>query len=93
MSSKVERSAAKPKPPNAGKGRKKGVPNKTTAALKTAILNAFDAAGGEHYLRHVADTDPKTFCTLLGKVLPAEIKAEHSGDLVLNISLKRYSGD
>lgn len=76
-----------------GPGRKAGVPNKTTAALKDAILNAFEQAGGEAYLKKVADSDPKTFCALLGKVLPAEIKAEHVGDMTLNITLKRYSAD
>ena len=32
-------------PPNAGKGRKKGIPNKTTALLKDAILMAAAEAG------------------------------------------------
>ena len=39
--------AARPKPPNAGKGRKAGVPNKTTALLKDAILRAAEGAGGK----------------------------------------------
>lgn len=62
-----------------GPGRPKGSENRTTVALRAAILGAFDQAGGEQYLLRVAQTDPKTFCTLLGKVLPQEIKAEHSG--------------
>lgn len=38
MASKVEKSAGgKRKPPNAGKGRKKGVPNKSTKACKEAL--------------------------------------------------------
>ncbi len=56
-------------------GRVKGTPNKTTVALKEAIMNAFEKVGGEDYLVVVAKKDPKTFCALLGKVLPAEIKA------------------
>lgn len=59
-------------------GRKKGTPNKNTAELKAAIMAAFDEAGGQEYLVTVARDDPKTFCTLLGKVLPAELKAELS---------------
>lgn len=62
------------------RGRKKGTPNKTTTALKTAIMNAFEKVGGEDYLVTVAKDDPKTFCTLLGRVLPAEMKAEVAGD-------------
>lgn len=67
------------KPPNAGKGRVKGVPNKATAALKDAILNAFNKVGGESYLAKVAQEDPKTFCTLLGKVLPLQVTGEGGG--------------
>ena len=39
MSTKVQPATEKPKPPNAGKGRKKGVPNKSTQLLKDAILD------------------------------------------------------
>ena len=60
-------------------GRKKGTPNKTTAQVKDAILKAFDQAGGAKYLLKVSEDDPRTFCTLLAKVLPAEIKAELTG--------------
>ncbi|WP_373089261.1 hypothetical protein [Zhongshania sp.] len=61
-------------------GRKKGTPNKVTTELKTAIMHAFDEVGGESYLVRVAQEDPRTFCTLLGKVLPSELKAEISGN-------------
>ncbi len=61
---------------NAGKGRKKGVPNKSTSALKDAIMNAFNKVGGQMYLERVAEDDPKTFCTLLGRILPQELKAD-----------------
>ena len=60
-------------------GRRRGTPNRTTAAVKEAVLGAFDQAGGETYLVQVAISDPRTFCTLLGKLLPTELKAEHSG--------------
>lgn len=60
-----------------GPGRPPGLPNKATRVLKTAILNAFETVGGEEYLVRVAREDPKTFCTLLGKVLPTQL----AGDL------------
>ena len=60
-------------------GRKKGTPNKTTAKVKDAIMEAFDKAGGVDYLVGIAREDPKTFCSLLGRVLPSEVKAELTG--------------
>jgi len=54
-------------------GRKKGVTNKASTELKGSIYEAFDKVGRVEYLVSVAENDPKTFCTLLGKLLPAEI--------------------
>ncbi len=68
-------------------GRVKGTPNKTTVALKEAIMNAFEKVGGEDYLVIVAKKDPKTFCALLGKVLPAEIKANLNIEGTIAISI------
>lgn len=67
------------KPPNAGKGRVKGVPNKTTALLKDAILQAATNAGNGDlaaYLTQQANDNPGPFMSLLGKVLPIQ----HAGD-------------
>lgn len=67
---------ARRKPPNAGKGRKPGVPNKTTALLKDAILRAAEGAGGGNlvaYLQVQAKENPGPFMSLLGKVLPMQI--------------------
>jgi len=51
-------------------GRKAGTPNKTTTALKEAILLSFERLGGAAYLEQVGRQDPKTYCTLLSKILP-----------------------
>lgn len=56
-----------------GGGSRKGKPNKVTADLKTAILNAFEKVGGVSYLEKVAAETPAVFCQLLGKVLPTQI--------------------
>ncbi len=65
------------KPPNAGKGRKAGVPNKTTALLKDAILRAAEEAGGKEgltgYLKEQATKNSGPFMALLGKVLPMQV--------------------
>ena len=67
-------------------GRVKGTPNKTTGALKEAILNAFGRVGGEAYLERVAQSDPKTFCTLLGKVLPLQVSGPEGGPMKVVLS-------
>jgi hypothetical protein len=86
--SKVVGSTA-PKPPNAGKGRAKGTPNKTTALLKDAILKAADAAGGKEgmigYLTTQAKDNPGPFMALLGKVLPMQVAGDPNQPLVVEI--------
>lgn len=79
----VPAAADKPKrkPPAAGMGRVAGVPNKTTRALKEAILLAAEQVGRDGrgkdglvgYLRRVASTDLRAFSGLLAKVLPLQV--------------------
>ena len=61
-----------------GKGRPKGVLNKTTQGVKRAIEEAFDKAGGVEYLVKVANKDPRAFLALLAKLIPTDIKVEGS---------------
>jgi hypothetical protein len=80
---------------NAGKGRPKGASNKTTAALKDAILKAAEKVGedGEGkgglqgYLQLVARSDVKAFAGLLGKVLPLTVAgAGKDGAIIIQAS-------
>jgi hypothetical protein len=94
--SKVVRST-KRKPPNAGKGRKKGVPNKTTALLKDAILKAAQNAGGGddglvNYLTEQARENPGPFMSLLGKVLPMQVEGTNP-DGSISINIVKYGND
>ena len=59
--------------PGAGPGRPKGIPNKTTQALKDMILSALDKSGGVNYLVEQAETNPNAFLSLVGKVLPMTV--------------------
>jgi hypothetical protein len=54
-------------------GRRKGTPNKLTISIREAIEHAFDELGGAGYLVHVGRSDPRTFCALLGKLLPTKL--------------------
>jgi hypothetical protein len=49
------------------------MPNKTTQSVKEAIERAFEKLGGTDYLVHVGRNDPRTFCALLGKLLPTKL--------------------
>lgn len=57
--SKVVKSAAKRRPPNAGKGRKKGVPNKATKTAREAIARIADGHAEDFigWVKAVADGD------------------------------------
>lgn len=78
-----------------GPGRPKGKPNKTTTALKEAILAAAAAHGEddtgkgglEGYLRKVAREDVKAFSGLLGKVLPHTIANDGDKPLSLVVTI------
>ena len=76
---------------NMGKGRRKGVPNKTTALLKDAILTAAEQVGGKEglvgYLKKQAKEEPVSFLNLLGKVLPMQIQGDADNPLVLKVTI------
>jgi len=83
------------------KGRKAGVPNATTKALKEAILLAAEqvgedgkgAAGLTGYLRRVAREDVKAFSTLLGKVLPLQVASDPDQPLKMVIGWQTASDE
>ena len=64
-------------------GRKAGTPNKITKALREATLATFEHVGGREYLAKVAREDPRTFCSLLVRMVPEAVKAELEGVAVL----------
>ncbi len=77
------------KPPNAGKGRKKGSKNKATAALKDLILQALANAGGVAYLQAQAKANPTAFMSLVGRVLPLQVK-EGGDDPKMPVSVHHH---
>jgi hypothetical protein len=75
----------RPKPPNAGKGRPKGSPNKTTASVKAALTEAFDKLGGVDSLVSWAQEQPAEFYKLWGRLAPTEVQADVKGGLVIRV--------
>jgi len=65
-----------------GAGRKKGVPNRLTVALKDAILAAGERAGGKEgltgYLTMLARDNSSAYAGLLAKVLPTTLSTSES---------------
>ena len=59
-------------PPNAGQGRKRGVPNRVSSDVKHLVLVALDHAGGEDYLAKQAHENPVAFLSLLSKLIPRD---------------------
>ena len=55
-------------------GRSNGVGNKFTGDMRDTIENAFDILGGVTYLVETGENDPKTFISLLSKLLPYTIE-------------------
>lgn len=58
---------------NLTRGSRKGIPNRTTQNIKDAIEGAFDRLGGVDYLVKVGQSDPRTFCALLSRLLPTKL--------------------
>ncbi len=49
------------------------------------ILQALSGAGGVAYLQAQAEKSPGAFLTLVGKVLPMQVNASHTGDLHITV--------
>ena len=80
---------------NAGKGRKKGVPNKDTKALREMILEALEnqSGGGVAYLCRKAEEEPRAFLALLGRVLPTQVTGLGDGPLEMRITWAKPPSD
>jgi hypothetical protein len=83
--SKVLASVAKRRPPAAGMGRKKGVPNKTTTAAREAFQMAFDKIGGPEALAAWATKEPTEFYKLFARLIPVDVnaKGDMSGEIIV----------
>ena len=70
--SKQVTNGASRRPPNAGKGRKKGTPNKLTASAKEAFALAAQGLGGAKGLERWARENETEFWKLYARLIPVE---------------------
>lgn len=71
---------------NRGKGRKKGVPNKTTIAAKEAIELAAAGLGGTPRLIAWAQEDPLNERTFWGSIYPKLLPLQVAGEMNIGLS-------
>ena len=81
-----------PRAPTAG--RRAGTPNKTTRSVRDALVRALEATledGGEEFFTSLRDSDPKTFATLVSKLIPNQthITGDEGGPVVI---FRDYTG-
>ena len=50
-------------------------------SVKKQIVKALDLVGGVDYLVRMAEKQPRTFMTLIGKVIPSETNVKISGKI------------
>lgn len=72
-----------------GGGRPKGAVNKTTKAVKEALVEAFDELGGVPALVKWGQKNPTGFYQLWGKLMPiqAEVSGADGGPIITTITL------
>ena len=88
----VAAAAPRPKPPAAGIGRKPGVQNKTTVAVKQALQAVYadlqnEEGGDNAHLLAWAKGNPGEFYKLWCKMLPTEISGPGGGPIPLQAEL------
>lgn len=69
-------------------GRQKGSLNKMKLEVKEAIAMAFDEVGGKDYLVDLAEKDPRTFCALVGKIIPLTVGGDPEAPLELRSKIE-----
>jgi hypothetical protein len=59
-----------------GAGRKPGIQNRITSAVKDAVLDTFKALGGVKHMTSWAQENPSDFYRIAAKLIPQQINAD-----------------
>lgn len=62
-------------------GRKKGTPNKISRDVKEMLLVAFTKLGADEFLIKQGKRNPKSFLSLLGRVIPTQVTGPNDGPI------------
>lgn len=76
-----------------GAGRKKGVGNKQTVAVKQCLINAFEEMGGWQNLTKWGMENPTEFYKIWSKMIPHEVTGEEGGEIKVTLKKIVHSAD
>jgi hypothetical protein len=79
------------KPPNAGRGRRKGSQNKATKAFKHAVLAVYAELGGNAAMLAWAKKYPTEFYKVCARLIPHEHQV--SGELRMPVPVDEFHED
>ncbi len=65
-----------------GSGRKRGTPNRITADIKSMVIGAVNAKGGQKYFEEQAEKHPVAFLALAGKLMPTTLAGDADNPLI-----------
>jgi hypothetical protein len=78
----------RPRPPAAGKGRKRGSVNKITRRVRESIEAALnDGDGAVAFFIKLKADDPRTFAILAGRLIPIQVQAEVAQKIDNNVTI------
>ena len=73
-------------------GRPRGAENKISREVREMLRQALEEEGGVEYLRWAARKKPAAFLSLLGRLLPAEIRASIDHEELTTVIIRDYTG-
>jgi hypothetical protein len=70
--------------------RPTGSKNKVNGEAKRMVLSALESVGGIDWLIALAKHEPRSFASIIQKLIPTEVAAKVESDVVLKLNVHRY---